>query len=258
MATPTNKRYLLKGFLLYLKADGATNYGPALKKAFEYFTNTADHGTAMEQEREKLILFLTDGAPTDPKATIMQTLREENAKLRNKVTIFTFGFGGGSSWQTLKDMAAQTTADKRAGEVKSGHFIRVSEPSYLRSKMGLYYTYMSRTGSKPNVVFSVPYKGFFGVGVLVSGCLPVYHKAQLKGVVCIDRSASDLLSDVTYFNKGELNYAFVLDGEARVLTHPLLPRPQTIRDEPLFIRLTSLERSPQALGIMNSMTRYVM
>jgi len=44
---------------------------------------------------EKLILFLTDGAPTDPKATIMQTLREENAKLRNKVTIFTFGFGGG-------------------------------------------------------------------------------------------------------------------------------------------------------------------
>jgi len=47
---------------------------------------------------------------------------------------------------------------------QSGHFIRVSEPSYLRSKMGLYYTYMSRTGSKPNVVFSVPYKGFFGVG----------------------------------------------------------------------------------------------
>ena len=45
-----------------------------------------------------------------------------------------------------------------------GHFIRVSEPSDLRSKMGLYYTYMSRTGSKPKVVFSVPYKGFFGVG----------------------------------------------------------------------------------------------
>ena len=95
----------------------------------------------------------------------------------------------------------------------------------------------------------------FVTGVVISGCLPVYHKSQLKGVVCIDRTVSDLLSDVTYFNKGELNYAFVLDGEARVLTHPLLPRPQTIRDDPLFIRLTSLERSPQTLHVMTSMIR---
>ena len=95
----------------------------------------------------------------------------------------------------------------------------------------------------------------FVTGILVSGCLPVFHQSQLKGVACIDRTVSDLLSDVTYFNKGELNYAFVLDGEARVLTHPLLPRPQTIRDDPVFTRLTSLERSPHARDVMTSMIR---
>jgi len=95
----------------------------------------------------------------------------------------------------------------------------------------------------------------FHSGIITSGCLPVHHNAQLKGVVCIDRTVSDLLSDVTYFSKSELNYAFVLDGEARVLTHPLLPRPQTIHDQPLFIRLTSLERSPQTRDVMISMIR---
>ena len=95
----------------------------------------------------------------------------------------------------------------------------------------------------------------FHSGLLVSGCLPVYHDRQLKGVVCIDRTVSDLLSDVTYFNKGELNYAFVIDSQGRVLTHPMLPRPQTIRDDPLFIQLPSLERSSLALDVMTSMIR---
>ena len=49
-----------------------------------------------------------------------------------------------------------------------GHFIRVDNPSDLRSKMGTYYTYISRTGSQPRVVFSVPYKDYFGIGEYLS------------------------------------------------------------------------------------------
>ena len=30
--------------------------------------------------------------------------------------------------------------------------------------MGTYYTYISRTGSQPKVIFSVPYKDYFGLG----------------------------------------------------------------------------------------------
>lgn len=46
---------------------------------------------------EKLIMFLTDGKPSDTDTSIMQTLREENAKLGNKVMMFTYGFGKGLS-----------------------------------------------------------------------------------------------------------------------------------------------------------------
>lgn len=34
-----------------LKEDGGTNYGHALRKAFQYFTNTADNATTKGQER---------------------------------------------------------------------------------------------------------------------------------------------------------------------------------------------------------------
>ena len=50
---------------------------------------------------EKLILFLTDGEPTDNKDTIMKTLRDENAKIGNKVIMFTFGFGEGLYMHTF-------------------------------------------------------------------------------------------------------------------------------------------------------------
>ena len=30
--------------------------------------------------------------------------------------------------------------------------------------MGSYYTYISRTGIQPKVIFSVPYQGYFGLG----------------------------------------------------------------------------------------------
>ena len=44
---------------------------------------------------EKVILFLTDGKPTDTEAQIMSSLYTNNAKLNNEVVLLTFGLGGG-------------------------------------------------------------------------------------------------------------------------------------------------------------------
>ena len=40
--------------LQHLKAGGGTYYGRALKKAFEYFLNTADNDTVSGQQRGEL------------------------------------------------------------------------------------------------------------------------------------------------------------------------------------------------------------
>ena len=41
----------------------------------------------------KVILFLTDGDPGEGKTTILDSIDRLNAKLRNAVSIFTFGIG---------------------------------------------------------------------------------------------------------------------------------------------------------------------
>ena len=38
-----------------------------------------------------VIMFLTDGAPSDDKANIMQTIKNRNLELHNKVIIMTYG-----------------------------------------------------------------------------------------------------------------------------------------------------------------------
>ena len=42
---------------------------------------------------DKVILFLSDGRPTDNGAEILNTISTENAKLGNQVVIQTFGIG---------------------------------------------------------------------------------------------------------------------------------------------------------------------
>ncbi len=48
-------------------------------------------------DAEKVILFLTDGEPTDPEGTVMETLRQGNHQLDNQVILFTFGLGQSES-----------------------------------------------------------------------------------------------------------------------------------------------------------------
>lgn len=55
--------------------------------------------------RKKVIIFLTDGQPTDDKKTIMQTIKTKNAELNNAVVIMTYGME--LNLQILEDIAKQ-------------------------------------------------------------------------------------------------------------------------------------------------------
>ena len=92
--------------------------------------------------------------------------------------------------------------------------------------------------------------------MVTSACLPVYS-GMLVGVTCVDITMSDLLSDVTYFNEGELSYAFIIDNKARLLMHPLLPQPYAVQEEPIYVDMLSLETFTGADAVVNSMLRQV-
>ncbi len=48
-------------------------------------------------------------------------------------------------------------------------------------------------------------------GLLTSITLPCYHQGKFIGVVGTDLSMEDLLSEITYFQKGQSSYAFMAD-----------------------------------------------
>ena len=96
-------------------------------------------------------------------------------------------------------------------------------------------------------------------GLVTSLCQAVSDSDidKLLGVVCVDMTISDLFSDVTYFRQGELSYSFITDQNGRVITHPLLPRPMSVEEDPIFVRLTALEIASEASVVMNAMQRSV-
>ena len=82
-------------------AIGGTLYGKAFEKAFQLL-KTSPQGVSA---RKKVIIFLTDGKPTDGAGSIMQIIKNKNAELNNTAIIMTFGML--VNVQILQDIANQ-------------------------------------------------------------------------------------------------------------------------------------------------------
>ena len=88
-------------FFLFLNS-GETQYSKAFRSAFNLLKGSS---SGRETSRTKVIIFLTDGKPTDEPTEIMQTIQTENAELNNKVVIMTYGME--QDLQILRDIANQ-------------------------------------------------------------------------------------------------------------------------------------------------------
>jgi len=87
--------------LCFFRAGG-THYTNAFTRAFDLFEGTSGGSGSL---RKKVILFLTDGTPSDSPSTIIQTIQTKNVELNNEVVIMTYGMF--SSVQILQDIANQ-------------------------------------------------------------------------------------------------------------------------------------------------------
>ena len=67
---------------------GGTHYSNAFNRAFDLFKGSS---VGSDSSRKKVIIFLTDGAPTDNKTVTLQTIKTRNAELNNSVVILTYG-----------------------------------------------------------------------------------------------------------------------------------------------------------------------
>lgn len=92
-------------------------------------------------------------------------------------------------------------------------------------------------------------------GLLTSITLPCYYQGKFIGVVGTDISMEDLLSEITYFQRGQSSYAFMVDSSGRTMMHPLLPAPSDAFGDPIFMDITALEPEPEFTSVFLSIKR---
>ncbi|XP_077994463.1 VWFA and cache domain-containing protein 1-like [Glandiceps talaboti] len=252
-ANSVNIKYL-SSFINSIQEYGSTHYDKAFNAAFDLLMHSRPLST--EPDIDQVILFLTDGEPTDAAASdydrkkmIMETIQDRNREMENEVIIMTYGLGDDVGLDFLQDIANQDGSKYGVppdDNVKPGQYVHVSDPNNLRSLMASYYDYFSDESHSGQPIFSVPYQAASGIGLVTTVALPVRHNGELKGVVGVDLTLTDLTSDVTYYGDSQLSYPFVFDSQTkavgRTLMHPLLPIPTVTDTNNVFIHITSLER----------------
>ena len=70
----------------------------------------------------------------------------------------------------------------------------------------------------------------------------------------------ELFADVSYFSSGsavDVRYAFLLDSQGRVITHPLLQHPHMINDDPTITGIEAYERDPKVIEFISTTLKSV-
>ncbi|KAL9960898.1 hypothetical protein ACROYT_G034406 [Oculina patagonica] len=258
LAVPTNIKSM-KSYIDYgLAQQGQTHYRLGFEKAFSLLKGSISGESGKTKKR--VILFLTDGEPSDPNnKVIFETIRDRNFELNNTVIILTYGFGKENK-EILEDIAKQDTAkygvpaNTSVGDITPGKYIFVEDVKNLRSKMATYYNFFA-LGEQDSPVVSVPYLDAFGTGLLMSITLPCFHDGKFIGVAGTDINIDDLLSDITFFNQGQSTYAFMVSNSGRTLIHPLLPAPTDAYGDPIFLDIRSLEEETAFNEVFDSITK---
>ncbi|XP_061186991.1 VWFA and cache domain-containing protein 1-like [Saccostrea echinata] len=223
LAAVTRKtKSVLKSFINTKTAERNTNYANAFTKAFDYFKNSSP-----SSDRDQIILFLTDGQNAGPEDSL-KVIHDRNSQLGNRVVIHTFGIGdvSTSAESLLRKISEQIGSNSTYGEIKIGRYQPVPDVTYLPEALGSFYTYTNNpVAVKP--LFTLPYTDYFSNnGLIISACLTLMFGSEFIGVVCTDIKLSELVTDTSYLQEGEMTYSFIMDGFERTLVHPLLPDPR--------------------------------
>ncbi|XP_006825614.1 VWFA and cache domain-containing protein 1-like [Saccoglossus kowalevskii] len=254
-STVETKKQLNK-FIQGIKSDdGATNHTQAILRAFKLIKNSVKfHSQGGINSDALIILYISSGhtAGSDAVKTVMNTIVEQNTLLNNKVIIMTYalvedGKTGLDELAFLRDVAEQnsdkyevipTLLDTQPR--KKGIMTVLNIISNLPSTVGRFYSILpNNMSSEP--IYTLPYMDQIGKGLVMTITQACYYNNRLLGIVGIDLNMGDMLEDITYFEEGELSYAFMVDDQGYTLMHPSLPRPTFMKSQPMHADISHFE-----------------
>eukprot|EP00117_Sycon_ciliatum_P047149 scpid21407/ scgid4711/ VWFA and cache domain-containing protein 1 len=258
-ATPYNKR-LLRYHVDRLVEGGSTYYGTAIKRAYEIYANTSQI-----PNRDRVILFLSDGVPTDSEGTILAEQERAARQFNYSIVVLTYAMGNNvrSGEVTLRKMASQSYSSPLSGVQRAlGEYRLVSNFQNLRASLTRFYSFFASEDTSSSVIYTNPYYDAFGLGVILTVAAPVYtfggatgSTPVLRGVVGVDITITDLFGDISYFSDDEHQYAFMINRKGAAILHPLLNQPVDISSDPLFQDITLLEVDAQFRTLVYSQMR---
>lgn len=105
--------------------------------------------------------------------------------------------------------------------------------------------------------FAVFKSALFYSGLMVTAASAYFHRNKLRGVAGVDIPMTDLLSDVQYFNQaGPKSYAFLFHAKTgSTLSHPKLPTPEAITDDPNSVNILELEQGKEFKKLLEEVQR---
>ena len=184
-ATDDNKNAMLR-YIDALEPGGGTIYYSGFDKAFDIFekSNSVEVSTSCRQA----ILFVTDGAMSDPEQALYNKIDQERKKYtsndKKPPVIFTYSFGDSAPEEVPQNLACRY----------DGVWSRISDEENLTDSMGGYYKYFSYgLGDIRNddfVAWVSPYVYANGGSLGTTASAPVYDRSPehpvLIGVVGFD------------------------------------------------------------------------
>eukprot|EP00117_Sycon_ciliatum_P009972 scpid19042/ scgid12050/ VWFA and cache domain-containing protein 1 len=240
-ATPYNIRQL-KWLVQELNAGGATNYAPAISKAYQIFS-----ASPALASRDRVILFLSDGDPGDSESEILSKQESAALPFNYRIHVLTYAMGANieAGRGILTKMANQDYPGVSATKA-TGEFRLVSDFLNLRPTLTRFYSFFASEDTSSSVIFTQPYYDAFGLGLIMTAAAPVYTTNSdttqvLRGVVGVDITITDLFADISYFSDDEHQYAFMINTEGHAILHPLLNQPADLSSDPTFQDITLLE-----------------
>jgi voltage-dependent calcium channel alpha-2/delta-3 len=213
-----------------LRATGSTDFYKAFDVAFQTLERTKRAGGGSGCDSNRVILFLTDGKPTnteDHMALIAEKNRDAN------VAIFTYALGANAAVQ--KDIACDN----------KGAYTFIEDGGNLRTKMQSYYQVFGATANA-NIFWTAPYLDASGLGMMVTAALPAYETLNefpsLIGVVGHDILLSDFTELVSTFASGR-SYAFLVDRAGNAISHPRMSSNSNPNEAPIYQDISVLENN---------------
>ncbi|CUG92613.1 membrane-associated protein, putative, partial [Bodo saltans] len=160
---------------------GGTTFGNAMTAAFSLLQSSDATGCA------RIIMFLTDGQPSDGNAVISSIAAGQSTLGSNPARLFTYSLSAKANHAILRQIACDNT----------GIWTLISDASSPTSPLQQYYNFLAAGIVDSSPQWTAPYESSFGQGEITTVSIPCFDRSVTPkvfvGVAAIDTLMTDLL-----------------------------------------------------------------